>query len=68
MTTIKRTARKNVVSFRVSDEDMRALAEICRLRESSFSDLLREALANLIPMPEYLEGDHTGRSYSDGKF
>lgn len=40
----KETPRYNVVSLRISDEEMATLTEMMRLRSKSLSRLLREAM------------------------
>jgi hypothetical protein len=40
----KKDARYNVVSFRISDDEIESFKTICSLSNKSISDLLREAL------------------------
>lgn len=44
MTTVKKTLRYNVVSFRITDAEIEGLRRICKLSRKRMSDLMRDAL------------------------
>lgn len=44
MTTVKKPLRYNVVSFRITDDEIEGLRRICKTNRKRMSDLMRDAL------------------------
>jgi ribbon-helix-helix CopG family protein len=47
----KKNPRYNVLSIRISDEELEALASVSHNANKSISDLMREALYQIVPPP-----------------
>lgn len=61
MARMKEYPRRNVVSFRVTDEEMNALKQLRNERKTTFDQLVREALA-CTDFPVALDPDEDGLS------